>query len=215
MILRSFRALYTFSAAAAFGAFICITPATHADDPSVSSNKSIDKNLLNVSITGSGLPELRCITFTCIYDPQRVALMDAVISSPLPSTAFSALVDTSEKSLSVSVCATGTMHITDGATMVALRIPLTVSQEGESAFTLTSASFTDVSDTVHSVPIGSAMVARFQASAYNHAATTTPYTRCSALYLLNGRKCGFTRPRTAAGYLIRHTTGFRGKVFIR
>lgn len=185
-------------------------------EPRVSSSKSVGQDQLNVIITGSELPELQSITVTCSYDPQKAAFRDAIISSPLPSTAFSACIDTTESSLTVSVSATSTMTIADGASLIVLRIPLTVSQEGETAFNLTSASLTDTEGEPHTVQVGTTMVARPLPSLSNHRASLfagNP-TR-DVFYLLNGRKCSLRKPRAVTGYIIRNSTTAHSRVFIR
>ena len=188
--------------AAAFGILICMLPDIYAD-PFISSATSIDQNVLNVSITGSGLPELQGITLICSYAPDRALLMDAIISSPLPSTAFSASIDTSEQLLIVSVCATGSIRIADGTSLVILRIPLSESQEGESAFSLDSATLTDVSGATHFVSVGSTAVAIPPQYRFNTATVAQTSSRATGFFLINGKLGRFGVPCTAAGIYIR------------
>ena len=196
---------------------LCAVSALHAD-PLVSSSTSVDQDLMNVTVSGSDLPEFSSITLNCTYDPQRAELMDAIISSPLPSTAFSAFIDTSECSLSVSVCATGTLQITDGSTLVTLRIPLTGSEERETAFALSSAAVTDASGETRAVPVGSTAVAT--SPLYRTGTTVVQHTgnNISVFYLLNGKRGNRLLPRSAPGCLIRYTPDratIRGKIIIR
>ncbi|MBN1759216.1 MAG: hypothetical protein JW863_12900 [Chitinispirillaceae bacterium] len=218
MISRSLSAAFTSAAGVLFcSTIISIAPLIHAD-PSLACSSTVNQDLLCVSITGSELPELLSITVNCTYDPERVVLMDAIISSPLPSTAFSALIDTAATSLAVSVNATGTLQITDGSTIVALKIPLAASEEGDNAFTLSSAAFTDVSGETHAVPVGSTAVAA--PPLYRAGTTPAKQTRnaFSGVLLLNGKRGNRTSARSAPGYIIRSApdgTMLRGNVVIK
>ena len=90
--------------------------------PAVFVEKTIAAQQTSIFISGSGLPEMRRITFSCTYSVPRASIMDAIVSSPQPATAISVLVDTAASSLSVSISATSTILLPDNARMVVLKM---------------------------------------------------------------------------------------------
>jgi hypothetical protein len=183
-------------------ALLCMAPILNGD-PTVSSSKTVQQDQLKVSITGSELPELKSITFTCTFDLERIAVFDAIISSPLPSTAFSALIDTAESTLTVALMATSTIQIADDASLVNLTIPVIINQNETGAFNLVSAAFIDANGESQTASVGTTSV--------EHAArpfivreplTATAANRCAS-FLLNGRRCGREGHESSAGLILR------------
>jgi hypothetical protein len=90
--------------------------------PSVFVEKAIGTQQMSIIISGSGLPEMRKITFNCTYSVPHASIMDAIVSSPQPATAISVHVDTTTSSLSVSINAASTLLLPANGRMVVLKI---------------------------------------------------------------------------------------------
>jgi hypothetical protein len=93
-----------------------------ASGPAVFVEKAIGAQQTSIFISGSGLPEMRRITFTCTYSISHASIMGAIVSSPQPATAISVHVDTTASSLSVSISAASTIILPDNSRMVVLKL---------------------------------------------------------------------------------------------
>jgi hypothetical protein len=107
-------------------AFFCFIglymPRAFASGPAVFVEKTVDAQLIKITVSGSGLPELRGITFTCGYSVSHASIMDAIIASPQPNTALSVIVDSAASSMSIAILAASTILLADGAPIVAIKI---------------------------------------------------------------------------------------------
>jgi len=195
---------------------VLVTTSVIRAEPAISVNKSSDQGRLTVNMNGSGLPEIKSITLTCTFDLQRIALMDAIISSPLPATGISAYVDASDSSLVITVQATTTMVVADNALFVKLLIPVTVQQGSESAFTLLTAEYIDASGTGRTAAITTTASTR-HVSLQQYRPPSLQKKNASLYFHLNGRCCRKKDLTGTAGYIIQHSnenTAF-GKVTLR
>ena len=107
-------------------AFFCFfglyMPRAFALGPVVFVEKTFDARSITITVSGSGLPELRGITFTCAYAVSHASIMDAIVASPQPKTALSVIVDSAASSMSIAILAASTILLADGAPIVAITI---------------------------------------------------------------------------------------------
>jgi hypothetical protein len=95
-------------------------PRIFASGPAVFVEKTFDARSITITVSGSGLPEMRGITFTCGYSVSHASIMDAMVASPQPKTALSVIVDSAASSMSIAVLAASTILLADGAPIVAI-----------------------------------------------------------------------------------------------
>ena len=169
-------------------ALILFSGRSAAGSPAVNVGISSADRKVTVTIDGSGFPEIKNARFICSYNPLTLKAIDAVISSPVPATALSALLDTSGHTLAIVVNAASTVTITEGMRIVNLRIP-TDSRQQEFFFTVDTALLIDKNGTSISAVINPSMIAvrrSFPGSAQPlHQAPAPPSDR---VYLLDGRR---------------------------
>jgi hypothetical protein len=107
-------------------AFFCFIglymPRAFAFGPAVFVEKTFDAQLIKITVSGSGLPEMRGITFTCGYSVSHASIMDAIVASPQPKTALSVIVDSAASSMSIAIRAASTILLADGAPIVAIKM---------------------------------------------------------------------------------------------
>ena len=183
-------------------AFFCIVLlyTVHADasGPAVYVEKAIETQQVKFVISSSGLPEMRSISFVCTYAVPHVTIMDAIVSSPQPSTAISVLVDTAASSFSVSIHAVSTLLPPDKAPIVILKInDVTPGVSWPLAFV--KAIIIDKQGAIAELPvtIKTSLAEKFPCF------SVSQNTRISAgrviLFSLNGRKTTNYAQRNAAG----------------
>jgi hypothetical protein len=95
---------------------------------------------------------MRGITFACTYSVSSALIMEAIISSPQPATAFSVSVDTAKSSMSISVRAASTMRPADNAGLVVLKINADASG-APWPLTVTKATMADKQGAVSEIPV--------------------------------------------------------------
>ena len=105
----------------ALQALICPAPGC-ASGPAVFVEKTVGGQQTSIVLSGSALPEMRGITFTCTYSVSHASIMNAIVSSPQPATALSVLVDSAASSLSVSIRAASTLLLPDKARILVFKI---------------------------------------------------------------------------------------------
>jgi hypothetical protein len=100
-----------------FGLFM---PRAFASGPAVFVEKTFDEHSITITVSGSGLPEMRGITFTCSYSISHASIMEAMVASPQPKTALSVIVDSAASSMSIAILAASTILLADGSPIVAI-----------------------------------------------------------------------------------------------
>jgi len=107
-------------------AFFCIVglnmSPVFASGPGVLVERTVAASLTAITVSGSNLPEIRSITFTCAYSVPHASIMNAIVSSPQPKTVLSVMVDTAVSSLSIAVRAASTILIANGTPILTIRM---------------------------------------------------------------------------------------------
>lgn len=138
------------------GLFLCASAAVCVvfAAPRVTSTVSEGEDGLRCTITGTGIGTIQSLQLVLSYDPSEVAIMEALIASPTPETAFSALVDTAANELTVMVVAATTVEIVDDAVIVSMKIPLEGPGGSPQGPVIREASLVDADGNVVDIEIG-------------------------------------------------------------
>jgi hypothetical protein len=107
--------------------------------PALQTQYSSSGNDLTLTVTGKQLPQLKRITLTFTYNPLGVNTVNAIVSSPLPSTALGALLDTANHTLVLNIIATSNVTVGDGASILVMRAPWVQNVAAAQALQLISA----------------------------------------------------------------------------
>ncbi len=136
--------------------------------PTVTVGASRSGNLLMVTMTASGFPEIRNISIECRYDPGLISIMDAVVGSPVTAAALGLRVDTSSCRLYISISASSAVTIGDGKQLAFLNIPLK-SQQADNVFFVSGVGLTDKNgSTVEAAIKSTAVVAKMREAYYSY-----------------------------------------------
>jgi hypothetical protein len=182
-----------------FIAQACIfSPAfSSASSPAVFVEKEIGAQQMSIFISGSGLPEMHKITFTCTYSVPHASIMDAIVSSPQPATAISVFVDTMASSLSVSINAASTILLPDNSRMVVLKLN-NPSTGAAWPLMVVKALIIDNQNTSFEVPVS------IKSSTVSYNGTGNAYAQArrgeARLFDISGRKISNSMRQTAAGF---------------
>lgn len=122
--------------------------------PRVVSSVAAGDEGIEYAVTGRGIGTIRSLQMVLSYDPSEVAVVDALISSPTPETAFSAMVDTAANELTVMVVAASTVEIVDDAVIVSMKIPLEGPGGSTQGPVIREASLVDADGNVVAIEIG-------------------------------------------------------------
>jgi hypothetical protein len=164
--------------------------------PRLQSKASSTATMLTLTVAGMQLPALKRISLTFVYNPSGVNAVRALVSSPVPSTALGAVLDTASRKLIINIIAQSSVTMSDGLSLLVISAPLVQSLVSGQALTLASATGIDlngaafvpvIDPTSISSPLRRSTIAPCQ---------TRPHT---SMVLANGRACGTT---AAAGLRI-------------
>ena len=183
--------------------FVPIT-ATLGAGPMLQTSVLCVNNELRMTIVGEQLPAMKRISLTFAYDPSVISLAAATVSSPVPSTAFGALLDTAAKNLELNIVATSTFAVPDGATIAMLHAPVVGVSDARNGVSLIAASCNDINGATIVLAIGSVASRRPLAQRLRAMEAGGP----TAVLTLNGRifesktspASGVARGRMASGF---------------
>jgi hypothetical protein len=155
---------------------------------------------LVVTVKGKSLPEMKRLSLTFNYDPSEVDLLESLVTTPIPSTAFGAHIDTATHTLGITIVATSTFTVGEGAEVSIIRVPSSGGTPSD-AVRLNDALCIDINDTEVAVSIDEVGVivspAIRSAPGYSREVSVP-----GKMLALDGRSCA----RGAAGVYV-HTTG--------
>lgn len=83
-------------------------------EPEINVNSSFSQEKFTITLSGKQISEIQGLEFTCEYDTAYVAILESVLSSPLPGTALSVIVDEEMFTLSVVIQAVAAINVADG-----------------------------------------------------------------------------------------------------
>jgi hypothetical protein len=175
--------------------------------------KAIDKQQMTVSVSGSQLPELKSITFSCSYDLSGISLMEAIVSSPLPATSLAVQVDTAASTLSITLHATTTVTPADNARIVLLRIPVALTVEAAD-FNITKGVIIDKQGTSAEITIDNKTIRVRSFFPSSIASVRQSTAGSAAVYGIDGRKVSGAMQKRACCYSIVQQHGFRSASII-
>ena len=92
-----------------------------------------------LSVSALGLPQFKRLTLTFTYDPSAMDPLNAIVSSPIPSAALGAVLDTSVRKIVLYIIATSTITVADGARVSTISAPLLQSGAAQNALWLIGA----------------------------------------------------------------------------
>lgn len=115
-------------------------------------------NELVFIVSGKQLPVMKRLSLTFAYDPLLTSLANATVSSPVPSTAFSAHLDTAARELVLSILAASSVAVADGAAVTVIHTRLTPAAAPNNAVRLVAALCIDNSGNEIAPAIGTASV---------------------------------------------------------
>ena len=104
--------------AACFCAVIFFIFRLAVGSPTVFVERTIAAQQAKYVLSGVSLPEMRSITFSCVFTAPQASIMDAIVSSPQPGTAVSVVVDTAASSMSISIRAVSSLLPADKSPIV-------------------------------------------------------------------------------------------------
>jgi hypothetical protein len=180
----------TFGAGVLF-AFLLLSPAPSFGGPQLKSTVALSGGVVVLSVSGMQMPVLKRLSLTFAYDPLRTNPANATVSSPVPATAFGAMLDTTAKRLEVNIVATSTFVVAEGAVVSVVHFPASGIDPG-SAFRLTAALGTDSSGHTFVpdiIPLAVRRGTRVAALTASAPQTAMP----DKAMLLNGRTCATMR----------------------
>lgn len=149
---------------------------------------SVEGGVLQLSVSGSELPPVGSIRVVVGYDASKVAVTDALVSSPVPRIAIGAMIDTSAKTLELSVVAAGTVALADGRTFVVVQIPLTGDPGGDAGVSIQDAIVIDSDGVQHNATPRTATGHRFLPRPRAVPYAARPGTDPGAAWSLRGRR---------------------------
>jgi hypothetical protein len=155
--------------------------------------------VFRLRMSGKGFPEIKSIAMNFSYDPLRVNIGNATVSTALSSTALGANLDTVQKRLVLTLAAASTVSVADGSSLAAIRAPECSFGSMTHAIQLLSASATDKSGnplTVQVVDGGTPIRAFLPNQPVAVSANTNGMNR---MISLNGRYCASTMGVLASG----------------
>jgi hypothetical protein len=129
-----------------------------AAGPALLTTISCTGNELAFTVSGKQLPVMKRLSLTFAYDPSATSLANATVSSPVPSTALSAQLDTAARQLVLSIVAASSVAVADGATVTVIHARLTPGAAPGNAVSLVAALCIDGSGNEIAPAIGPASV---------------------------------------------------------
>jgi hypothetical protein len=102
---------------------ICFAMVSAVAEPIVTSSVTANQDALQCAISGTNLPAIGSIRVTISYQPAKVVVNDALVSSSVPRTAIGAILDTVASTIEISIVAAGSIGIPDNAAFAVMQIP--------------------------------------------------------------------------------------------
>jgi hypothetical protein len=142
---------------------------------------------LTVTVSAMQLPALKRMSLTFVYNPSGVNAVRALVSSPVPSTALGAVLDTASRKLIINIIAQSSVTMSDGLSILVISAPFVQSLVSGQALTLASASGIDLNGAAF-VPVIDPISIN---SSLRRSTIATHQTRLhTSMVLVNGRACG-------------------------
>lgn len=179
--------------------YICID--TYGE-PTIKITPSFSGTTITYTVNATGLPELKCITLVCTYDSQSIQILDAIVSAPVPATAFSVLLEKENSSVTFTVLAASTVTIENNKTILIVHIP-SQTEENIPAFTFNKASINDKNDAVSEVAIHQGVLLRTPRPQHLQHSLTIPRILPVNHFQLNGRRVPCAGINSTAGFYIK------------
>jgi hypothetical protein len=155
--------------------------------------------MFRLRTSGKGFPEIKSIAMNFSYDPLRVNIGNATVSTMLSSTALGANLDTVQKRLALTLAAASTIRVADGAGLAAIRAPESSFGSMTHAIQLLSASATDKSGNPLTVQVVDGGTPIRAVTPNQPAAASANTNGMNRVICLNGRCCFGARNMLASG----------------
>lgn len=169
---------------------------TAAPEVTLSVRSVADKQQLTAE--GVDLPELSAITFLCSYTLPHATLFASIVSSPLPSTTLSVLVDTTTSTFTITLTPTKPVTPAPNTTLLIIKSP-----PAAGTLTITKATLTGNSSSID-VPVSAVATKRkFRPRAEPHCRATLP--AIASGYTLAGKRVSQTLQQPAHGCYLQHS----------
>jgi hypothetical protein len=148
---------------------------------------------IKLSVSAQGLPQVKRLTLTFVYDPLAMDPLRAIVSSSLPSVAVGAVLDTSAKKLILDIIATSTITIADGARVTVFSAPLLQSGTAQNSLRLAEALCIDKDNAPIVLSIANQTLAVRRAFEYAPLSAQARPRLPGEVYMLDGRQCSPNR----------------------
>ena len=144
---------------------------------------------IKLSVSAQGLPQFKRLPLTFTYDPSAMDPLGAIVSSPLPSAALGAVLDTSGKKLVLNIIATSTITIADGARVTVFSAPLLQGGTAQNSLRLAEALCIDKDNAPIVLSISNQTLAVRRAFEHAPLSAQARPRLPGKVYMLDGRKC--------------------------